>query len=211
MTEISTDLMSDQSKNKSLSLLQAGHIEMQIVQILSMLAVGITSTLLALFVDTIYGIFILTADIVYVVIFPQFTCAIFVPHVNTYGSFFGFIIGVILRFGGGEPSLEINPFIKYPFYDENYGQKFPFKTLSMVSSFLTIVVVSYIFKYLFEKNVIPSKYEITGKVLDGKHGGRVGDGGKYGHELDKTTMSTTTLVHTEVVPSKEDLYDQTKL
>ncbi len=184
---------------------------MQIVQILSMLVVGVTSTLLALFVDTIYGIFILTADIVYVVIFPQFTCAIFVPHVNTYGSFLGFIIGVILRFGGGEPSLEISPFIKYPFYDENYGQKFPFKTLSMAASFLTIIVVSYIFKYLFEKNVIPMQYEITGNVLENKHGGKVGDGREHGIEFDKTTLSTTTLVNTEVIPSKEDVYDQTKL
>ncbi len=130
-----------------------------------MISVGVTATVLAILVDTIYGIFILTADIVYVVIFPQFTCAVFIPHVNPYGSFVGFAVGTILRFGGGEPSLSLDPFIKYPFYDEALGQLFPFKTFAMVLSFVAIVSVSYIFKVLFERKILPSSLEITGKVL----------------------------------------------
>ncbi len=139
---------------------------MKIVQILSMMVVGTSATILAIFVNTVYGIFILTADIVYVVIFPQFTCAVFVPHVNPYGSFVGFAVGTILRFGGGEPALSLEPFIKYPFYDENLGQLFPFKTLAMVASFVTIVTVSLLSKVLFERGILPHKLEISGKILN---------------------------------------------
>ena len=138
---------------------------MRIVQVISMVAVGVTATILAIFVATIYGIFILTADIVYVVVFPQFTCAVFIPHVNAYGSFVGFVLGTILRFGGGEPSLSLDPFIKYPYYDEVLGQLFPFKTLAMIVNFIAVVVVSFIFKYLFEHNILPRNLEITGRIL----------------------------------------------
>ena len=130
-----------------------------------MLTVGVTATMLAIFVDTIYGIFILTADIVYVVIFPQFTCAVFISHVNPYGSFVGFILGTILRFGGGEPSLNLDPFIKFPHYDEVLGQLFPFKTLAMIVNFVAVVAVSLLFKYLFEHNILPRNLEITGKIF----------------------------------------------
>ena len=137
---------------------------MKVVQIVSMIVVGVTATLLALFVDTIYGIFILTADIVYVVIFPQFTCAVFLPFVNTYGSFLGFVLGTILRFGGGEPSLSLDPFIKYPYYDDISDSYF----LSKPSQWLPTLFPLLLFLYFLNiclNTTFYLKGEITGKIL----------------------------------------------
>ena len=142
---------------------KAGDRELRIVQIIAMFIVATISTVVAILVDTVYGIFILTADIVYVIVFPQFVCAVFIPFTNTYGSFFGFIVGIILRFGGGEPSLNLQPFIKYPFYDGE--QLFPYKTFAMLCSFLTVLLVSFLAKVLFEKGIIPPNWDISRRVL----------------------------------------------
>ena len=130
-----------------------------------MFIVTVICTIIALVSDTVVGIFILTADIVYVILFPQFVCAVFLRFTNAYGSFFGLVIGIILRFGGGEPSLSIRPFIKYPYYSESDGQLFPFKTLAMLCSFITILLVSAIIRELFRRNYIPPQLDISGKVV----------------------------------------------
>ena len=174
------------------------------MQIVSMVAVGVTATILALSVDTIYGIFILTADIVYVAIFPQFTCAVFVPNVNPYGSYVGFVLGTILRFGGGEPSLFLDPFIKYPFYDEVWGQLFPFKTLAMIVNFIAVIVVSLLFKYLFEHNILPKRWEITGKVLSFSSKVNIVHDTKSEEKVHPSHFnSSTTLVGAEVLAEQE--------
>ena len=67
----------------------------------------------------------------------------------------GYILGLVLRVGGGEDKIGFPSFIKYPFYDEVKGQLFPFRTLSMIVSFVTIIVVSYSLKFLFEREILP--------------------------------------------------------
>lgn len=147
-------------------IFQAGETELRVVQAVSMTTVTFISVVLALTVDTIAGIYILTADIVYVTLFPQLTCAIFVPFANPYGSFMGFVLGLILRFGGGEPSLSLAPFIKYPYYEEGTGQLFPYKTFAMICSLIVIIGVSFLFKVLFgsETSILPAEWDISGKV-----------------------------------------------
>lgn len=147
-------------------MFQAGELELAIVQRVAMVVVAVVSTVLALVSDTVYGLFILTADILYVVLFPQLTCAVFIHQSNAYGSFLGFVLGVILRFGGGEPTLGLDPFIKYPNYDEEEQmQLFPYKTLAMLCTFVTIVLFSYLTRWLFLNEYLPNKWEITGKVM----------------------------------------------
>ena len=143
---------------------------MKIVQAISMLIITVVITVMAIFINTIFGIFILTADIVYVVLFPQFVCAVFIPFTNAYGSFAGYAVGAILRFGGGEPSLNIKPFIDYPYsrpsWDgENIEQLFPFKTVAMLCSFVTILLVSGFVRWLFRKDILPSRLDVSHKVV----------------------------------------------
>lgn len=73
---------------------------------------------------------------------------------NTYGSVSGYFLGLLLRVIGGEKLIGLPPLVKYPYYSDVYGQMFPFRTLSMVCSFLTIILVSYSTKYLFENGYV---------------------------------------------------------
>lgn len=138
---------------------QASEKEVVWVMRFGIFGAGAAATAMALTVNSIYVLFHLCSDLVYVILFPQLCCVIYLKAANTYGSIMGYILGLVLRVGGGEDKIGFPSFIKYPFYDEVKGQLFPFRTLSMIVSFATIVVVSYLMKILFEKEIIPLKYD----------------------------------------------------
>lgn len=117
---------------------------------ISIFGVGVLATVMGITVDSIYVLWYLCSDLVYVVLFPQLVCVIYVRWTNTYGSLVGYILGLFFRLAGGEPSLKIPILIKYPFYSTEYGQLFPYKTLCMLISMLAILLVSYATKYAFE-------------------------------------------------------------
>ena len=97
---------------------------------------------------------------VYAILFPQLFCVIYVPAANTYGALVGYITAVILRVGGGEAVIHLEPFIEYPYYNPIDGQLFPFRTLAMCCSFMAIVLVSYLTKSLFVSKFLPNKCDI---------------------------------------------------
>lgn len=121
--------------------------------------VGAAATGMALSVESIYALFHLCSDLIYVVLFPPWCLSFFWKDVNTYGSVVGYIVGLLLRVGGGEDKIGFPAFIKYPFYDEVKGQLFPFRTFAMVVTFVILIVVSSLTKYLFEEDIIPLKYD----------------------------------------------------
>ncbi|XP_031565939.1 high affinity choline transporter 1-like [Actinia tenebrosa] len=123
----------------------------------SVLVVGTLATLMGLTVaDSVYSLFALCSDLVYVVLFPQLCCVTYVPHTNTYGSLAGYVLGLVLRVLEGEPVIGLQPTIKYPYYPDVHDQMFPFRTLlAMACSFVDIVVVSYLMRYLFKKEILP--------------------------------------------------------
>lgn len=148
---------------------------------------------MALVTGTVYGLWSLSSDLVYVIIFPQLLSVLFVKGTNTYGSVAAYLFGLLLRIGGGEPYLQLPPFIYYPGWtiekrihhitgeiEEIVIQKFPFKTVSMLASFLGNVAVSYLAKYLFESGKISHKYDFLDAVVS-KHSGEI---------MDKTTLVT---------------------
>ncbi len=105
--------------------------------------VGIAATLLALQIKSVYALWFLCSDFVYVILFPQLVTALFDKKANRYGAIAGLIVSFILRFGGGEPTLGIPQLIPYPMVDETSGLVyFPFRTLAMISGLVTIMVVS---------------------------------------------------------------------
>lgn len=119
--------------------------------------------------------FILAADIPSTLLFPQLTCAVYIPDVNGAGALAGFLVGLVLRIGGGEPLIDLPPFIHYPWYSLEDGQLFPYKTFTMMVSFMVIVSVSQIMTFLAKKNVIPSQM-ISWKSQD-----------KYSIQLEETS------------------------
>lgn len=122
---------------------------------IAIFGVGAAAAAMALAVDSIYSLWALCSDLVYVILFPQLCCVIYLNGTNTYGSFMGYVLGLVLRVGGGEDKIGIPALIKYPYYNDTDGQLFPFRTLSMIVSFATIVVVSYLLKFLFEREILP--------------------------------------------------------
>jgi len=103
--------------------------------------IGISATLLALQVKSVYELWFLCSDFVYAILFPQLVTALFDKKANMYGSVAGFLVSLVLRFGGGDPTLGIPTLIPYPMIEDG-AVLFPFRTLAMVSGLVTIMVVS---------------------------------------------------------------------
>lgn len=107
--------------------------------------IGIAATLLALRVSSVYALWFLCSDFVYCLLFPALTCALFDPKANRYGAVTGFIVAAFLRFGGGESTIGIPPFLPYPMVEDGVVL-FPFRTVAMLGNLVVIIVVSRIFR-----------------------------------------------------------------
>ncbi|KAL1460098.1 hypothetical protein WDU94_012036 [Cyamophila willieti] len=114
----------------------------------SIFVTGILSTVMALTIPSIYGLWSMCSDLVYCILFPQLLMVVhFKHHCNTYGSLSAYIMAFIVRISGGEPQLGLKPFIHYPDYDYVLErQMFPFRTMAMLMSLSTLVSVSWLSK-----------------------------------------------------------------
>ena len=126
----------------------------------SIILIGILATALGLSIKSVYALWFLCSDFVFVILFPQLFCVVYFTGCNTYGSLAGYVIGFLLRILGGEAVLSIPPIIKYPMYSEEHGQLFPFRTFAMCISFITILGVSYPLRYAFMNGWILKKFDI---------------------------------------------------
>ncbi|XP_046633589.1 high-affinity choline transporter 1-like isoform X1 [Daphnia pulicaria] len=119
-------------------------------------------TVMALTVNTIYGLTYLCADVVYVVLFPQLLLVIYAAdYTNTYGCLTAFVTGFTLRVLSGEQLLNLPAVIHFPFYDEEVGeQRFPFRTFLMLASIIIQLSVSVIARRIFCRGCLSSKYDV---------------------------------------------------
>ena len=104
--------------------------------------IGITATLLALQIKSVYVLWFLCSDFVYTLLFPALVAALFDPKANRIGALAGFMVALLLRWGGGEAQLGIDAWLPYPMQTSDGIVLFPFRTLAMLSGLLTIFVVS---------------------------------------------------------------------
>ena len=82
---------------------------------LTFLFVGLIATTMAVKLKSVYKLFHMSGDIVYALLFPQLTAAMYMPeYVNWFGSTCAFFVGVVLRFLSGEPFLGIDAYIHWP-------------------------------------------------------------------------------------------------
>ncbi|XP_072270064.1 high affinity choline transporter 1 [Pyxicephalus adspersus] len=158
---------------------------------------GAAATAMALLAKSVYGLWYLSSDLVYIVIFPQLLCVLFIKATNTYGSVAGYVFGLFLRISGGEPYLHLQALFCYGdcYLDKNniILQRFPFKTLSMLVSFLANISISYFAKYLFETGTLPPKLDFLNAVV-----------AKHSEEnMDKTTLVKSDNINlSELAPVK---------
>ena len=155
MTEIHLSI-----KSVHFFFLQASEKEIIWVMRIAIFGVGALATVMAITVKSIYTLWYLCSDLVYVVLFPQLLSVIYLKTSNTYGSLVAYVIGMFFRIAGGEPSLGIGVLIEFPYYSATNGQLFPFKTLCMLMSFTSLVLVSYLTDFLFTREILPRRFDI---------------------------------------------------
>ncbi|XP_063683471.1 high affinity choline transporter 1-like [Bolinopsis microptera] len=124
----------------------------------------VIAMIIAIFVKTVYGLYLICSDLVYILLFP-----------HLYGMIAGFSVALILRVLSGEPVLKYNALLKFPGYvepdqsDGSYGrQRFPFRNLIVILNFLITLSVTYLSKQLFAKYPDLQKYDILEGVRDQK-------------------------------------------
>jgi len=108
----------------------------------SAVVVGFGAVMLALVVKSVYILWFLCSDLVYVILFPQLVMALFCRRVTKTGAVAGALIGLVLRLGGGEPFLGIPALIPFPLTQPDGSTHFPFRTFAMLCSLAVIWIVS---------------------------------------------------------------------
>jgi len=84
--------------------------------------VGVLAMVMGIMIDSIYELWYLCGDLVYVILFPQLVSVIYLSWTNTYGSLAGYTIGLLFRLLGGENAVHLSATIHYPGYvpPQNY-------------------------------------------------------------------------------------------
>ncbi|XP_029902368.1 high-affinity choline transporter 1-like [Myripristis murdjan] len=126
---------------------QASEKTILVVVKVSVLLVGLIGAGLAMTMSSILIFWILSADVLYSVMFPQVVCVMFLSEqVNQYGACAGLVVGLLLRLLVGEPSLGIPELLPLPgdriHEDGHRVHLLPFRTAIMLISILIIVLVS---------------------------------------------------------------------
>ncbi|XP_063731552.1 high-affinity choline transporter 1-like isoform X2 [Eleginops maclovinus] len=144
---------------------QATERELKWVIRISVLVVGLAGTGLAFGDNSVFGLWLVSGDLLYCVIFPQLICVLHFRSANSYGAFSGFTVGLLLRALSGEPLLGIPAVILYPGWREVDGvilQYFPFRTIAMLASLISVIAVSWLVQLGFCNKLIPQSWDLLG-------------------------------------------------
>ena len=100
------------------------------------------------------ALWLFTADLVFVLLFPQLIAALFDSKVNRIGSITAFVVSLVLRLGGGIDIFGMPAFIPYPelfhgllpgptesWYNDSGATLFPVKTLAAIAGLVLLPLV----------------------------------------------------------------------
>ncbi|XP_051939264.1 high affinity choline transporter 1-like [Hippocampus zosterae] len=143
---------------------QASDREMQWVIRISVVVVGLAGTGLTFLDSSVLVFWLVGVDMSYTIMFPQLVCVLFFKASNGYGATVGFLMGITLRIMSGEPLVNLPPVIRFPNCRLNaegkLTQYFPFRTVIMLSSLVSIVVVSWLLSLAFDNGLLPEKWDV---------------------------------------------------
>nr|XP_057932472.1 high affinity choline transporter 1-like [Doryrhamphus excisus] len=149
---------------------QASDKELQWVLRVSVLLVGMAGTGLAFNKNSVLALWLLASDLLYCIVSPQLFCVVHLHFVNSYGAISAYIAALLLRVLSGEPALGIPPVLLYPGWREDQGvinHYFPYRTLIMLISLVTLTLVSWLAELAFARHLVPQSWDVLG-VFDKK-------------------------------------------
>lgn len=133
---------------------------------ISIAAVALVASVLAISINSIYGLSLLCSDLVFVLLFPQLLVVIHMKDsCNKYGCIASFFVSATLRVLGGEQLLGLPAVIHFPYYEDG-KQYFPFRTLIMLISLATHLIVSKVSKDCFTKGWLNTKFDLLNCYVD---------------------------------------------
>ncbi|XP_077535432.1 high-affinity choline transporter 1-like [Haemaphysalis longicornis] len=151
------------TRNVYHSIMRPAASNMEVVVVLrgTIVALSALSVYMALSVRSALDLWTLCSDVVYVLLFPQFVCFFFFKETtNSYGSVIAFFVGGVFRCLCGEPTLSLPVVLKLPLYDEEAGQRFPFRFVAMVLGLCTHLLGSCVAATAFAKGWLPERLDV---------------------------------------------------
>lgn len=142
---------------------QASARELQWVVRFAILFFGVVGTFLTYLDSNTMTFWLLSSDLSYTVMLPQLICVIFCGVSNGYGAIAGCVVALVLRVLCGEPTFNLPVVLRFPgctSEDGVYVQRWPFKSVCMLSSLVSIFVVSFASSLLFSKGVLPERWDV---------------------------------------------------
>lgn len=143
---------------------QASDKEKQWVVRASVLVVGLVGTSMANLKNSIITFWFLGSEVAYVLIFPQLVCVLFCSVSNAYGTVCGLLVALVVRLLNGDATLGLPPVFHYPgctlLEDGAYVQCAPVRTISMLSSLVSILIFSKLTSVLFERELLPERWDV---------------------------------------------------
>ncbi|XP_075743912.1 high-affinity choline transporter 1-like [Rhipicephalus microplus] len=131
---------------------------------------GAAATYLALSVESVFGLWTLCSDVVYVLLFPQLVGVFYIKDTNTYGSIIAFVLGAFVRWLCGEPSLNLSASLHLSLTGREREEWFPFRLACMAICFLALIGGSMAADLAFENKWLPPHYDIFGCYRESQPG-----------------------------------------